>query len=150
MCLLMVLISVCYLYLYVFFFKQKTAYEMRISDWSSDVCSSDLTEPEVAWVGRTEQQLKEDGTPYKTGSFPFAAIGRAVAMADPAGFVKVIAHAETDRVLGLHLVGVGVAELVHEGVLTMAFKGSGASISRIIHAHPTLAECVQTRAVYTT
>src|SRR3546814_16573800 len=75
------------------------------------------TEPEVAWVGRTEQQLKEDGTPYKTGSFPFAALGRAVAMAEPAGFVKVIAHAETDRVLGLHLVGVGVSELVHEGVL---------------------------------
>src|SRR3546814_2875839 len=72
------------------------------------------TEPEVACVGRTEQQLKEDGTPYKTGSFPFAALGRAVAMAEPAGFVKVIAHAETDRVLGLHLVGVGVSEPVHE------------------------------------
>ncbi|MBO7942489.1 FAD-dependent oxidoreductase, partial [Streptomyces sp. S9] len=71
------------------------------------------TEPEIAWVGRTEQQLKAEGVPYKTGSFPFAAIGRAVAMGEPAGFVKVIAHAETDRVLGLHLVGVGVSELVH-------------------------------------
>src|SRR5690606_19196151 len=59
------------------------------------------TEPEIAWVGQTEQQLKADGAPYKTGSFPFAAIGRAVAMGEPAGFVKVIAHAETDRVLGL-------------------------------------------------
>src|SRR3546814_8942867 len=98
------------------------------------------TEPEVAWVGRTEQQLKEDGTPYKTGSFPFAALGRAVAMAEPAGFVKVIAHAETDRVLGLHLVGVGVSELVHEGVLTMEFKGSADDLARICHAHPTRSE----------
>src|SRR3546814_12636604 len=95
------------------------------------------TEPEVAWVGRTEQQLKEDGTPYKTGSFPFAALGRAVAMAAPAGFVKVIAHAETDRVLGLPLVGVGVSELVHEGVLTMEFKGSADALARLCHAHPT-------------
>src|SRR3546814_1292027 len=98
------------------------------------------TEPEVAWVGRTEQQLKEDGTPYKTGSFPFAALGRAVAMAEPAGFVKVIAHAETDRVLGLHLGGVGVSEPVHEGVLTMGCKGSADDLARICQAHPTLSE----------
>ena len=65
------------------------------------------TEPEIAWVGKTEKQLKDEGVPYKTGSFPFAAIGRAVAMGEPAGFVKVIAHAETDRILGMHLVGVG-------------------------------------------
>ena len=65
------------------------------------------TEPEIAWVGKTEEQLKAEGIPYKAGSFPFAAIGRAVAMGEPAGFVKVIAHAETDRVLGMHLVGVG-------------------------------------------
>src|SRR3546814_1364089 len=105
------------------------------------------TEPEVAWVGRTEQQLKEDGTPYKTGSFPFAALGRAVAMAEPAGFVKVIAHAETDRVLGLHLVGVGVSELVHEGVLTMEFKGSADDLARICHAHPTLSESIHDAAM---
>lgn len=105
------------------------------------------TEPEIAWVGRTEQQLKEEGTPYKTGSFPFAAIGRAVAMGEPAGFVKVIAHAETDRVLGLHLVGVGVSELVHEGVLAMEFKGSADDLARICHAHPTLSEAIHDAAM---
>lgn len=105
------------------------------------------TEPEIAWVGRTEQQLKADGVPYKTGSFPFAAIGRAVAMGEPAGFVKVIAHAETDRVLGLHLVGVGVSELVHEGVLAMEFKGSADDLARICHAHPTLSEAIHDAAM---
>ena len=105
------------------------------------------TEPEIAWVGKTEQELKADGTPYKTGSFPFAALGRAVAMGEPAGFVKVIAHAETDRVLGLHLVGVGVSELVHEGVLAMEFNGSADDLARICHAHPTLSEAVHDAAM---
>jgi len=105
------------------------------------------TEPEIAWVGKTEQQLKEEGTPYNTGSFPFAALGRAVAMGEPAGFVKVIAHAETDRVLGMHLVGVGVSELVHEGVLTMEFKGSADDLARICHAHPTLSEGIHDAAM---
>ena len=105
------------------------------------------TEPEIAWVGKTEQQLKDEGTPYKTGSFPFAAVGRAVAMGEPAGFVKVIAHAETDRVLGLHLVGVGVSELVHEGVLTMEFNGSADDLARICHAHPTLSEAIHDAAM---
>jgi len=105
------------------------------------------TEPEIAWVGKTEQQLKAEGTPYKTGSFPFAAIARAVAMGEPAGFVKVIAHAETDRVLGLHLVGVGVSELVHEGVLAMEFNGSADDLARICHAHPTLSEAIHDAAM---
>lgn len=105
------------------------------------------TEPEIAWVGKTEQELKADGTPYKTGSFPFAALGRAVAMGEPAGFVKLIAHAETDRVLGLHLVGVGVSELVHEGVLTMEFNGSADDLARICHAHPTLSEAIHDAAM---
>lgn len=105
------------------------------------------TEPEIAWVGKTEQQLKEEGVPYKTGSFPFAAVGRAVAMAEPAGFAKVIAHAETDRVLGLHLVGVNVSELVHEGVLTMEFSGSADDLARICHAHPTLSEAIHDAAM---
>ncbi|MDQ3205250.1 MAG: dihydrolipoyl dehydrogenase [Pseudomonadota bacterium] len=105
------------------------------------------TEPEIAWVGQTEEQLKAAGTPYKTGSFPFAALGRAVAMGEPAGFVKVIAHAETDRVLGMHLVGVGVSELVHEGVLTMEFNGSADDLARIVHAHPTLSEAVHDAAM---
>ncbi|MDQ3494830.1 MAG: dihydrolipoyl dehydrogenase [Pseudomonadota bacterium] len=105
------------------------------------------TEPELAWVGKTERELEDEGTPYKTGSFPFAALGRAVAMGEPAGFVKVIAHAETDRVLGMHLVGVGVSELVHEGVLTMEFKGSADDLARICHAHPTLSESIHDAAM---
>jgi dihydrolipoamide dehydrogenase len=105
------------------------------------------TEPEIAWVGRTEEQLKAEGVPYKAGSFPFAAVGRAVAMAEPAGFVKVLAHAETDTVLGMHLVGANVSELVHEGVLTMEFKGSADDLARICHAHPSLSEAVHDAAM---
>ena len=105
------------------------------------------TEPELAWVGKTEQQLKEEGVPYKSGSFPFAANGRAVAMVEPAGFVKVLAHAETDRVLGMHLVGANVSELVHEGVLTMEFKGSADDLARICHAHPSLSEAIHDAAM---
>ena len=105
------------------------------------------TEPEIAWVGKTEEQLKADGVPYKAGSFPFAAVGRAVAMAEPAGFVKVLAHAETDRVLGMHLVGANVSELVHEGVLAMEFKGSAEDLARICHAHPSLSEAVHDAAM---
>ncbi|TZF90609.1 dihydrolipoyl dehydrogenase [Cognatilysobacter lacus] len=105
------------------------------------------TEPEIAWVGKTEEQLKAEGTPYKAGSFPFAAVGRAVAMAEPAGFVKVLAHAETDTVLGMHLVGASVSELVHEGVLTMEFKGSADDLARICHAHPSLSEAVHDAAM---
>jgi dihydrolipoamide dehydrogenase len=105
------------------------------------------TEPEIAWVGRTEPQLKAEGVPCKVGTFPFAAVARAVAMAEPAGLVKVIAHAETDRVLGLHLIGAGVSELVHEGVLTMEFNGTADELSRICHAHPTLSEAIHDAAM---
>ena len=105
------------------------------------------TEPEIAWVGKTEEQLKAEGIPYKAGSFPFAAVGRAVAMAEPAGFVKVLAHAETDRVLGMHLVGANVSELVHEGVLTMEFSGAADDLARICHAHPSLSEAVHDAAM---
>jgi len=105
------------------------------------------TEPEIAWVGKTEKQLKDEGIPYKTGSFPFAAVGRAVAMGEPAGFVKVIAHEETDRILGMHLVGVNVSELVHEGVLAMEFHGSAEDLARICHAHPTLSEAIHDAAM---
>lgn len=105
------------------------------------------TEPELAWVGKTEEQLKAEGVPYKAGSFPFAAVGRAVAMAEPAGFVKVLAHAETDTVLGMHLIGANVSELVHEGVLTMEFKGSADDLARICHAHPSLSEAVHDAAM---
>ena len=105
------------------------------------------TEPELAWVGRTEEQLKADGVAYKSGSFPFAAVGRAVAMAEPIGFVKVLADAETDRILGMHLVGPNVSELVHEGVISMEFKGSADDLARICHAHPSLSEAVHDAAM---
>ena len=105
------------------------------------------TEPEIAWVGKNEEELKAEGIPYKAGSFPFAAVGRAVAMAEPAGFVKVLAHAETDTVLGMHLVGANVSELVHEGVLTMEFKGSADDLARICHAHPSMSEAVHDAAM---
>jgi dihydrolipoamide dehydrogenase len=105
------------------------------------------TEPEIAWVGKTEAQLKAEGIPYKTGSFPFAAIGRAVAMNETAGMVKVIAHAETDRLLGVHMVGACVSELVHEAVVAMEFHGSAEDLARICHAHPTLSEAVHEAAL---
>ena len=105
------------------------------------------TEPEIAWVGKTEEQLKADGIAYKAGSFPFAAVGRAVAMAEPIGFVKVLADAETDRILGMHLVGPNVSELVHEGVISMEFKGSADDLARICHAHPSLSEAVHAAAM---
>jgi len=105
------------------------------------------TEPEIAWVGKTEKQCKDEGIPYKTGNFPFAAVGRAVAMNEPAGFVKMIAHAETDRILGVHLVGANVSELVAECVVAMEFKGSSEDLARIVHAHPTLSEAVHEAAL---
>ncbi|MBP3985185.1 dihydrolipoyl dehydrogenase [Pseudoxanthomonas helianthi] len=105
------------------------------------------TSPEIAWVGKTEQQLKAEGVAYKTGTFPFAAVGRAVAMGEPVGFAKVIADAETDRVLGLHLIGPNVSELVHEGVLTMEFHGSADDLARICHAHPSLSEAIHDAAM---
>ena len=105
------------------------------------------TEPEIAWVGQTEAELKEAGIPYRSGTFPFAAIGRAVAMNETAGMVKVLAHADTDRILGMHLCGANVSELVHEGVVAMEFKGSAEDLARICHAHPTLSEAVHEAAL---
>jgi dihydrolipoamide dehydrogenase len=105
------------------------------------------TEPELAWVGKTEAQLKAEDIPYKIGTFPFAAVGRAVAMNESAGMVKVIAHAETDRILGLHLCGPNVSELVHEGVVAMEFNGSAEDLARICHAHPSLSEAVHEAAL---
>jgi dihydrolipoamide dehydrogenase len=105
------------------------------------------TEPEIAWAGKTEKQLKEEGVPYKVGTFPFAAIGRAVAMNEAIGQVKVIAHADTDRLLGVHMVGPGVSELIAEAVVAMEFKGSAEDLARIVHAHPTLSEAVHEAAL---
>jgi dihydrolipoamide dehydrogenase len=105
------------------------------------------TEPEIAWAGKTEQQCKDEGIPYKTGSFPFAANGRALAINEGVGLVKFIAHAETDRILGVHMIGPEVSELIAEGVVAMEFKGSSEDLARIVHAHPTLSEVVHEAAL---
>jgi dihydrolipoyl dehydrogenase len=105
------------------------------------------TAPEIAWVGRTEQQVKEAGIDYRTGSFPFAANGRARALGDTLGLVKIIADRKTDRVLGVHMIGPMVSELISEGVVAMEFGASSEDIARICHAHPTLSEAVKEAAL---
>jgi dihydrolipoamide dehydrogenase len=105
------------------------------------------TEPEVAWVGKTEKELQAAGVPYKAGSFPFAAIGRAHAIGETAGMVKILAHAETDRLLGVHMVGACVSELIAECVVAMEFHGSAEDLARIVHAHPTMSEAVHEAAL---
>jgi dihydrolipoamide dehydrogenase len=105
------------------------------------------TEPEVAWAGKTEKQLKDEGVPYRVGTFPFSAVGRAVAMNEGVGQVKMLAHADTDRILGVHMVGPGVSELIAECVVAMEFKGSSEDLARIVHAHPTLSEAVHEAAL---
>ena len=101
------------------------------------------TKPEIAWVGKTEEELKAEGTPYKAGKFPFSANSRAKTNHETDGFVKILAHAETDEVLGAHLVGVGVGEMIAEVCLGMEFGASSEDIARTCHAHPTLTEAVR-------
>jgi dihydrolipoamide dehydrogenase len=100
------------------------------------------TAPEVAWVGKTEDEVKESGLAYKTGSFPFAASGRAKAMEQTSGMVKIISSIEDDEILGVHIVGPMAGELISEAVLAMEFSASTEDIQRTIHAHPSLAEAV--------
>ena len=105
------------------------------------------THPEIAWVGRTEQQLKADGVAYKAGSFPFLANGRARALGDTTGMVKILADATTDEVLGAHIVGPQASELIAECVMAMAFRASSEDIARICHGHPTLSESTKEAAL---
>lgn len=105
------------------------------------------THPEIAWVGQTEDQLKSKGQSYRTGSFPFAATGRALAMGDKTGLVKIISDAESDRVLGVHILGPQASELIAEAVVLMEFAGSSEDLARIIHAHPTLSEAIHEAAL---
>ena len=98
------------------------------------------TWPEVASVGKTEEQLKADGRKYKTGSFPFKASGRAKASGDTDGFVKVLADAETDEVLGVHMIGPRAADMIAEATVAMEYRASAEDIARICHAHPTYTE----------
>ena len=105
------------------------------------------THPEIAWVGKTEQALKAEGIPYKTGSFPFTANGRAKAMDAAIGLVKLLAHADTDRLLGAHIVGPFASELIQETVLAMEYHASAEDLARTIHGHPTLYEAVHEAAL---
>jgi dihydrolipoamide dehydrogenase len=105
------------------------------------------TMPEIAAVGATEEELKERGTRYKVGKFPFTANGRARSMRHTEGFVKVLADAETDRVLGVHIVGFGAGELIAEATVLMEFGGSSEDLARTCHAHPTMSEAVKEAAM---
>ena len=108
------------------------------------------TWPEVAAVGKTEEQLKEAGVSFKAGSFPFKALGRARAGGDIDGFVKILADAKTDEVLGIHMIGARCADLIAEAVTAMEFKASAEDISRMSHAHPTFAEAIKEAALAAT
>jgi len=107
------------------------------------------TSPEIAWAGLTEKQAKEKGLSIKTGQFPFSANGRALGHGDTRGFVKIIADAQTDRLLGVHMIGGGVSELIGEVVAIMEFGGSSEDLARTVHAHPTLSEVVKEAALAT-
>ena len=105
------------------------------------------THPEIAWVGKSEQLCKEEGIPYQVGTFPFAAIGRAQAANDTAGLVKIIAHEETDRILGVHVLGPSAGDLVQQGVIAMEFASSAEDLGMMIFSHPTLSEAVHEAAL---
>jgi dihydrolipoamide dehydrogenase len=105
------------------------------------------THPEVAWVGLSEEQAKSSGEPYKVGVFPFAANGRALASNDSGGLVKVIAHAETDRLLGIHVIGPQATEIVMQGVVAMEFGGSAEDLQLMVFAHPSVSEALHEAAL---
>lgn len=105
------------------------------------------TEPEIAFIGKTEEQLKEAGIPYRKGSFPFMANARAKALADTHGFVKILAHKETDRVLGVHILGPRASDLIAEAAAAVAFGASSEDIARVCHPHPTLSEALKEAAL---
>jgi len=105
------------------------------------------TAPEIAWVGKTEQELKAAGVEYRAGQFPFIVNGRARAIGETAGFVKMLADARTDRILGVHMIGPYASELIAEAVVAMEFGAASEDIARIIHAHPTLSEALHEAAL---
>jgi dihydrolipoamide dehydrogenase len=105
------------------------------------------TSPEIAWVGKTEQQLKAEGVAYKVGTFPFMANGRARALGDTSGMVKFLADAKSDEILGVHIVGPMASELISEAVVAMEFRASSEDIARICHAHPSLSEATKEAAL---
>jgi dihydrolipoamide dehydrogenase len=116
-------------------------------------CNLDLipsvlyTRPEIAWIGKTEQQLKAEGVAYKTGKIPFLANGRALGMGATEGFVKMLADAQTDRILGVHIIGAGASDLIAEAVAALEFSAAAEDLARVCHAHPTLSECLHEAAL---
>jgi len=123
---------------------------MRYAHVNYDVIPSVIyTAPEIAWVGQTEEQLKAASIDYKAGSFPFAASGRARAMEAAYGFAKVLAARDSDRILGVHIIGPMAGELIAEAVAVMEFEGSAEDLQRTIHAHPTLSEALHEAALAT-
>jgi dihydrolipoamide dehydrogenase len=107
------------------------------------------TSPEIAWVGKTEQQLKSEGRAYKPGQFPFMANGRALGMGQSDGFVKVLADAVTDEILGVHIIAAAASDLISEAAVAMEFKASAEDIARVCHPHPSLSEVVRGAAMAT-
>jgi dihydrolipoamide dehydrogenase len=105
------------------------------------------TSPEIAWVGKSEQQAKAEGIAVKTGQFPFSINGRALGLNEPVGFAKVVADATTDRVLGVHIIHARASDIIQEGVTTMEFAGASEDIARISHGHPTLSEVIREAAL---
>lgn len=120
----------------------------EVAEINYDVIPSVIyTAPEIAWVGQTEEQVKASGREYKTGSFPFAASGRAKAMEQTSGMVKIISATDDDEILGIHIIGPMAGELIAEAVLAMEFSASTEDLQRTIHAHPSLAEAVHEAAL---
>jgi dihydrolipoamide dehydrogenase len=105
------------------------------------------TWPEIATVGQTEQEVKASGRPYRVGKFPFSANGRARTMGESQGFVKFVVDKDTDEILGCHMVGPNVADLMSEVVLAMEYRGSAEDIGITVHSHPTLSETVKEAAL---
>ncbi len=105
------------------------------------------THPEIAWVGKTEQQLKSAGIEYRAGQIPFSANGRALGQGETSGFIKMLADAKTDQILGVHVIGTNASELISEAVVAMEFHASSEDIARIVHAHPTLSEVMHEAAL---
>jgi dihydrolipoamide dehydrogenase len=107
------------------------------------------TFPEVAWVGQSEQDLKKEGIKYRVGTFPFSANSRAKTNLDTEGMVKMLADPETDRILGVHIIGPNAGEMIAEGTLALEYGASSEDIARTCHAHPTLAEAFKEAAMAT-
>jgi dihydrolipoamide dehydrogenase len=107
------------------------------------------THPEVAWVGQSEEELKKAGIKYRVGTFPFSANSRAKTNLDTDGMVKMLADPETDRLLGVHIIGAGAGEMIAEGTLALEYGASSEDIARTCHAHPTLSEAFKEAAMAT-